>query len=109
MKSHGKHALHLLGGIALLAALVAAVMLLWNALIPEIIGWKAIGYWQALGLVALTHLLLGHLARPSMFDNRRRLHERFHNMSPDERRAFIRRRMRSLCAEERPADDHAEK
>ena len=38
MKHFGKHALHLLGGIALLAALVAATMWLWNALIPDIIG-----------------------------------------------------------------------
>lgn len=113
MKSIGKHALYLLGGGALFAALVAAVMLLWNALIPDIIGWKAIDYRQALGLVVLVHLLLGHLGRPSLFDDRHRfherLHERLHGMSRDERRAFIRRRMHDLFAEERPADDHGEK
>lgn len=105
MKKNRKHAIALLGGAALLALLVAAVMWLWNALIPEIIGWKSIDYWQALGLVVLTHLLLGHLARPSFFDTRHRhLHEQLHGMSRDEKREFIRRRMQSLYRHD-PHDD----
>ena len=31
-----------------LAVIVAAIMLLWNYLIPSIIGWTTINYWQAL-------------------------------------------------------------
>ncbi|MBL7811716.1 MAG: hypothetical protein JNL57_05790 [Bacteroidetes bacterium] len=45
---------------ACMAALMAgAVMWLWNALLPEITGWKTISYWQALGLLVLMRLLSG--------------------------------------------------
>ncbi len=52
----------ILGGIAL-AVLFAflfgwIVMLLWNWLMPEIFGLKAISYWQAWGLVLLSHILV---------------------------------------------------
>ena len=44
--------------IAVFAAAIAIVMLLWNALIPSIIGWTTINYWQAAGLMILGRLLL---------------------------------------------------
>jgi hypothetical protein len=52
----------ILGGIAL-AVLFAflfgwVVMLLWNWLMPEIFGLKTISYWQAWGLVVLSHILI---------------------------------------------------
>lgn len=52
----------IVGGIAL-AVLFAflfgwVVMLLWNALMPEIFGLKEITYWQGWGLVLLSHILL---------------------------------------------------
>lgn len=91
-----------------MAAVVAVTMWLWNALIPEIIGWKSINYWQALGLLVLTHLVFGHFGHPSRSDERHhRIHERLRGMSHDEKREFIRRRMRSLC-EEQPKDGTAE-
>ncbi len=38
-----------------------AVMWLWNALMPDIFGLPEIGYWQAVGLFLLCHLLFkGH-------------------------------------------------
>jgi len=40
-------------------ALGIAVMLLWNWLMPPIFGLPQIGYWQAVGLFVLCHLLLG--------------------------------------------------
>ena len=58
--------LMVLGGI-ILAVLLAflfgwIVMLLWNWLMPEIFGLTTITFWQAWGLVILSHLLfkLGH-------------------------------------------------
>jgi hypothetical protein len=33
------------------------VMLLWNALMPEIFGLKRVSYWQAWGLLALCSIL----------------------------------------------------
>jgi hypothetical protein len=35
------------------------VKLLWNALLPPLFGWPAIGFWQALGLLALSRILFG--------------------------------------------------
>ncbi len=51
-------------GFAVLGAGVVALigyvaMLLWNWLVPDIIGWKAINYWQALGLFCLSCIFLG--------------------------------------------------
>ena len=60
MKEKLKIAGYALGGVVLLALGVAVTMWLWNALIPEIVGWKAINYWQSLGLLVLLRLLFGH-------------------------------------------------
>ncbi len=46
--------------IALASALV---MLLWNSLLPEIFGFKAINYVQALGLLILAKILFGGFGR----------------------------------------------
>jgi amino acid transporter len=32
---------------------------LWNALMPELFGLPVIGYWQAVGIVVLSHILFG--------------------------------------------------
>ena len=50
-----------------LAVIVAAIMLLWNYLIPSIIGWTTINYWQALGLFVLTRLLFGGFRKTRTF------------------------------------------
>ena len=47
-------------GVVPLALGVAVTMWLWNALIPEIVGWKAINHGQSLGLLVLLRLLFGH-------------------------------------------------
>ncbi|MCB9357337.1 MAG: hypothetical protein H6505_02100 [Calditrichaeota bacterium] len=46
---------------ALLGALV--VMLLWNAILPGLIGVGVLGYWQALGLLVLARILFGGFHR----------------------------------------------
>lgn len=46
---------YFVGGISLV--LGAIVMLLWNALIPELLSGPMLTYWQAVGLYFLTHLL----------------------------------------------------
>lgn len=97
--------------VAVFAAIVAIVMLLWNCLIPNIIGWSAVNYWQAAGLVLLCRLLLGsfgkfmpmsqrllaHKAKKwEHFDPQKmmRFHEKMGGMSASERREYIRNRMR---------------
>lgn len=55
-----RNAVHIFRGITIviLSIAVAAVivMLLWNALIPSIIGWSTINYWQAAGLLILCRI-----------------------------------------------------
>lgn len=47
-------------GLALFIALGGEiVMQLWNWLLPPIFGWREIGFWQALGLLALCRILFG--------------------------------------------------
>lgn len=36
------------------------IMLLWNALMPELFGLQTIGYWQGAGLLALSRLFFGN-------------------------------------------------
>lgn len=45
--------------IGLFALASLGVMYLWNWLIPAVIGWSVINYWQALGLMVLCRLLFG--------------------------------------------------
>lgn len=40
-------------------AITGVVMLLWNALLPEILGVKAISFWQAMGILVLSKILFG--------------------------------------------------
>lgn len=81
-----------------IAAISAIIMLLWNWLIPSIIGWSAICYWQALGLFILSRLFFGGFGRDGFgFPRGEEEHphlfrERFKDMSPEERQAFIRKR-----------------
>ena len=93
----GRHrmAKPLIIGVALIAVLGLVVMSLWNALLPAILGVKSIGFWQALGILALSRILFGGLGfRPGMFGMghaRRRMHERWMNMSPEQREEFAQR------------------
>ena len=43
----------------LIGVLGAVVMGLWNAILPDVLGVKSIAYWQALGLLVLSRILLG--------------------------------------------------
>jgi hypothetical protein len=66
------------------------VMSLWNALVPAIFSLRPISFWQALGLLLLAKLLFGGF-RPSCGNGRhwrRRMAERWDEMSPEEREKF---------------------
>jgi hypothetical protein len=73
------------------AAAVAGflVMSLWNALMPGIFAVRPIGFWQALGLLLLSKILLGgfrlHSGGPPW---RRRMLDRWGQMTPEEREKF---------------------
>jgi Ca2+/H+ antiporter, TMEM165/GDT1 family len=70
-------------GIALL------VMLLWNALLPDLFPVKPINYWQALGLLLLCRILSGnmgggpHQKHFGKFAHRNR--EKWMNLSEEEK------------------------
>lgn len=109
MKSYGRKIGFGLMGLGLLAVGVALVMVLWNALVPAIIGWQPIGYWQAWGVMLLVRLLFGHFGMPfAPHGGRRHLHEMMRGMSQEEKREWIRRRMRGICRREGFAADGAD-
>lgn len=83
----------------LIAALGAAVMGLWNAILPEVVGVKPISYWQAIGLLILSRILLGGFrwgggGSSSSWKGRRR--GRWTRMS-DEEKARMKEEWRKRC------------
>jgi hypothetical protein len=82
------------------------VLHLWNWLLPPLFGWRQIGFWQALGLLALCRILIGGFGlhggsrsnvRRRMADRMAdRVAERWEQMTPEERERF-RQRVRERC------------
>jgi hypothetical protein len=74
------------------------VMRLWNWLLPPLFAWHTVTFWQSLGLLLLCRILFGRLGGSGMArsDARRRIKERFQQMSPEERERF-RHGMRGRC------------
>lgn len=69
----------------------AVVMFLWNAIIPEVTGWKPLTYWQAIGLLILFKILFGGISRGSGRHQRRRsrwkeMRNKWKGMNPEERK-----------------------
>ena len=90
----------ILWGGLILAAFGAIVMLLWNLLIPGILGFASINFWEALGLLVLTRILFGRFVPGRMFMGRKEgrdrnpIREKWMKMTPEERREFVDRRKR---------------
>ena len=80
----------LLGAIAL-TAFSFLVMSLWNWLMPSIFGVHTISFWQALGLFALSRILMGGLrgGPGRRMHWRHRMRERWNQMTPEERSKFV--------------------
>jgi hypothetical protein len=75
------------------------VQSLWNWLIPAIVGWHAITFWQAIGILLLCKILFGFRGRAGWGGGghwRHRLGERWEKMSPEEQEKF-RQAMRRRC------------
>ncbi len=104
-----KKGLRIVFFLVIAAIFIAVFMWLWNALIPCIIGWSAINYWQAAGLLILSKLLFGGFGRFGMGGMHQGFHknpffEKMHSLSPEERRDYIRRRMQGgpFCDKDKP-------
>ncbi|MDR1644457.1 MAG: hypothetical protein LBS05_01340 [Tannerellaceae bacterium] len=89
---------HLLLGLAAVGGFGGIVQLLWNALLPQILGIATISFWQALGLFALCRILFGSFGGRHWMGH---AHTHFHNniirekwmsMTPEERKKFIQNR-----------------
>ncbi|MFI3279100.1 MAG: hypothetical protein SNG49_00280 [Rikenellaceae bacterium] len=81
--------------ILFLALISLAVMLLWNAIIPTVIGWSVVNYWQALGLIVLSRLFLGKMGgsnspyRRGVWGKNPDLHDKIKRMSKSEKQEYI--------------------
>src|SRR6202050_1110376 len=67
--------------VAFLAVVGAAVMLLWNALVPQLFHGPQLGYWQAVGLLALSRVLFGGWRGHGWRGHRHGLRERWGQMT----------------------------
>lgn len=85
-------ALRVLRGVVVVALAVLVfgylVMWLWNALLPQLAGWHRIAFGQAVGLLVLCRILFGGIRGRPGWGWRHRMHERFAQLSPEERERF---------------------
>jgi hypothetical protein len=83
-------------------------MNLWNWLMPVLFGLRVIGFWQALGLLILSKLLLGGFrGGPGGHRRwRRGMMARWEAMTPEEREKF-RQGMRGRCGSFGPPETEA--
>ncbi len=82
-------------GLAAVVVFGLVVMGLWNALLPQLLGVKAIGFWQALGVLLLCRILFGGFGGGGHRGRRRDKELRWERMTPEERermREFLRAR-----------------
>jgi hypothetical protein len=89
--------------VVAVAAFGAAVMLLWNWLMPVLFGWSEIGFLQALGLLILGRILFGRFGGHcgGHMGWRHRMMERWNQMTPEEREKF-RTGFRGRCGHATP-------
>jgi hypothetical protein len=74
-------------GIAAVLGLASVVVMsLWNWLIPALFGGPVLHFWQAVGLLALTRILVGRVGRgPGHWGWRGRMRQDWQRMTPEER------------------------
>ena len=75
-----------IGAIGLIALFGWVVMALWNWLVPDIFGFKRIGYWQAGGLLVLCWILFKGIrlgSNSNSSNDRRRRQELRRHMEAD--------------------------
>ena len=87
-----------------------AVMTLWNALLPTILGVPVINFWQAIGLLVLSRLLFGGFGRggwgrggrgeygPVRAEWKEKMTERWQGMTPEQREQ-MKQKWRNKCGD----------
>ena len=74
--------------IVFVAAISWVVMLLWNAILPDVVGVKPLNIWQAAGLLLLSKILFGGFGKgKGHWKNSKKKHwkNKWMNMSHEER------------------------
>lgn len=95
--------------VVALTLMGAVTMGLWNWLMPVLFGLKTIGFWQAVGLVILSKILFGGFrGGPGRGAWRRRMEERWENMTPDERERFREGMRHGWCRDRQPKSEAAQ-
>lgn len=79
------------------------VMHLWNWLLPGLFGWKVIGFWQALGLLALSRILFGGWGHGHQHDK----HRGGWAKTPEERERFRLEMRARWCGQPAPPAEPA--
>lgn len=96
--------------IVLFAALFGfIVMVLWNWLMPGLLGLQPIGFWQAVGLLVLCKILfggmgMGHHGHGHGGCHGNKLRERWESMSPEERERLVEAHRHGVQASETDRD-----
>jgi hypothetical protein len=90
---------------AIVAVTVVSFLLmsLWNILMPGIFAVRSINFWQALGLLVLSKILFGGFRPGGGPRGRRRMMERWEQMTPEERDKF-KQGMRRGCGPRQNAE-----
>lgn len=102
-----RRALGFLGFAILFVGLAGlAVMALWNALLPAILGVTTISFWQALGLLLLSRILFGGprgygfgrrgFGGPNRAEWKRKMAQRWQRMTPEQREQ-LKQQWRNRC------------
>jgi hypothetical protein len=88
----------IIGTLLFIAIGGVIVQQLWNWLVPSLFGWRAITFWQAIGLLALCRILFGGFGfhRSGRGGLRRRMAGRWERWTPEEQERF-RAAMRARC------------
>ena len=77
---------------AFLSLISFVVMQLWNNILPDVVHASTINFWQAMGIFVLCKILFGFGKGGRMGGGapwmRKRIQERFKNMTPEEKEQF---------------------
>ena len=84
--------------IVFLTAFSTIVMLLWNNILAGVLHVSMITFWQALGIFVLAKILFGgfHGGPWGRHRWKQHMHERWANMSPEEREKF-KQKLKDRC------------
>lgn len=100
MKRGGKILLWILFGILVVALVTFLTQQLWNWLIPTLFSGPVINFWQMLGLLVLSKILLGGFGRGHHGGGHQwkmRAQKKFARLSPDERESIKQKMWEKWC------------